>query len=269
MIKTEDLSYKYEDGAIALNDINIDLEKGKCIGLIGANGSGKSTLFLNMMGILKPSKGFIKFKGKKLKYRKKDLREYRKKVGIVFQDPEKQIFYSRVFDDIAFSLRNLNYREKEVKKRVDKSLQMVGGKDLEKKVVHFLSYGQKKRVAIAGSLVMDQEVLLLDEPTSGLDPKMTSQMKAIINELKRDKKLLISSHDMDFIYEICDYIYILKNGEILKEGFSKDIFIQNDILKEAFLETPWLVKVHQTMNIPLYKSEKEFLEKENKKEVQI
>lgn len=267
MIKIENLSYKYEDGTIALDDINIDLQNGDCIGIIGANGSGKSTLFLNMMGILKPSRGSIKFKDNQLKYGKKDLRKYRKKVGVVFQDPEKQIFYSRVYDDIAFSLRNLNYSEEEIKKRVDKSLEMVKGKKLEKKVVHFLSYGQKKRVAIAGSLVMDQEVLLLDEPTSGLDPRMTAEMEKIINELKRDKKLVISSHDMDFIYEICDYIYILKDGKILAEGFSKDIFIKNDILKAAFLETPWLVKVHQTMNTPLYKSEKEFLEKENKKEV--
>lgn len=266
MIKINNLTYKYEDGTLALKDINMDLKNGECIGLIGANGSGKSTLFLNMMGILKPSKGSIEFKDKPLKYSKKSLRDYRKKVGIVFQDPEKQIFYSRVYDDIAFSLRNLDYSEEEIKRRVDKSLEMVGGKELEKKIVHFLSYGQKKRVAIAGSLVMDQEVLLLDEPTSGLDPNMTSEMKSIINELKKDKKLLISSHDMDFIYEICDYIYILKDGEILDQGKSKDIFIKTHILKTALLETPWLVKIHQNMGTPLYRSEKEFLEK-NKKEV--
>lgn len=269
MIKIENLDYKYEDGTIALKDINIDLEKGDCIGVIGANGSGKSTLFLNMMGILKPSSGFIEFKGKRLKYDKKSLRNYRKEVGIVFQDPEKQIFYSRVYDDIAFSLRNLDYPEDEIKKRVDKSLEMVKGKDLEKKVVHFLSYGQKKRVAIAGSLVMDQEVLLLDEPTSGLDPRMTGEMKTIINSLKKDKKLVISSHDMDFIYEICDYVYILKDGKILDEAACSDIFLKNDILEEAFLDRPWLVKVHQTMGVDLYKSEEEFLKKETNKGVQL
>ncbi len=260
------MDYKYEDGTLALKDINIDLERGSCIGVIGANGSGKSTLFLNIMGILKPSDGYIEFKGQRLKYDKKNLRNYRKKVGIVFQDPEKQIFYSRVYDDIAFSLRNLDYSEEEIKKRVDKSLEMVKGEDLKNRAVHFLSYGQKKRVAIAGSLVMDQEVLLLDEPTSGLDPRMTSEMKTIINNLKLEKKLLISSHDMDFIYEICDYIYILKDGSILDEGPSREIFLRNNILEEAFLETPWLVKVHQAMGGILYKNEKDFLE-EMKKEV--
>lgn len=267
MIKIENLDYKYEDGRLALSRINLDLKNGRCIGLIGANGSGKSTLFLNIMGILKPSKGLIKFKDIKIKYDKKSLREYRKRVGIVFQDPEKQIFYSRVYDDIAFSLRNLDYSEGEIKRRVDISLKKIKGEELENKVIHFLSYGQKKRVAIASSLVMDQEVLLLDEPTSGLDPSMTREMKNIVEELKEEKKILISSHDMDFIYELCDYIYILKDGKILDEGYTSEIFLKEKMLKKAFLEAPWLVKVHQNMNIPLYKNEEEFFKKENKKEV--
>ncbi len=122
MIKTESLVYKYEDGTKALNNINLDLEKGNVIGIIGANGSGKSTLLLNIIGILKPNKGVIKYNGIPIKYSKSFLREYRQKVNIVFQDPEKQLFYSNVYDDIAFSLRNLGFGEEEIRERVDYTL---------------------------------------------------------------------------------------------------------------------------------------------------
>ncbi|MCG4586014.1 energy-coupling factor ABC transporter ATP-binding protein, partial [Anaerosalibacter bizertensis] len=122
MLEVKNLTYSYEDGTKALENVNIDLKKGKKIGIIGANGSGKSTLFLNMVGILKPKRGNILFNGEHIKYSKKYLREYRKKVNIVFQDPDKQIFYSNVYDDIAFALRNIGYDEEEIKSRVDKVL---------------------------------------------------------------------------------------------------------------------------------------------------
>lgn len=258
MIKIDSLEYKYEDGTRALSEINFDLDKGSTIGLIGANGSGKSTLFLNILGILQPSAGSIYFKNKKIKYDKKSLREYRKSVTMVFQDPEKQLFYSKVYDDVAFALRNLDYSEDEIKIRADKALAVVNAMDLLEKPTHFLSYGQKKRVAIAGSLVLDSEVLLLDEPTSGLDPNMTGEMVKLIKDLKRNKKLIVSSHDMDFIYEVCDYIYILAKGEIIGEGDPCEIFLQTDLIKEALLDKPWLVKIHEKLNLPLYKNEEEF-----------
>lgn len=262
MIEINGLYYKYQDGKLALENVNIDLNKGKIIGVIGANGSGKSTLFLNMIGVLKPSKGYIAFNKEKLKYNKKSLREYRKSVGMVFQDPEKQIFYSRVYDDIAFGLRNLNYNEDDIKIRVEKALESVKAEELKERPSHFLSFGQKKRVAIAGVLVMNQDCILLDEPTSGLDPEMTHEMKNIIKELKEDKKLVVSSHDMDFIYEICDYIYILKDGKIIGEGNTQEVFLRGELLKEALLDKPWLVKVHQQLKIPLYRNEEEFLNHE-------
>lgn len=122
MLEVKNLTYSYEDGTKALENINIDLKKGRKIGIIGANGSGKSTLFLNMVGILKPKRGNILFNEESIKYNKKYLREYRKKVNIVFQDPDKQIFYSNVYDDIAFALRNIGYDEEEIKSRVNKVL---------------------------------------------------------------------------------------------------------------------------------------------------
>lgn len=258
MIKINSLEYNYEDGTRALVDINFDLDKGSTIGVIGANGSGKSTLFLNILGILQPRKGTISFNNKSIKYDKKSLRDYRKKVTMVFQDPEKQLFYSRVYDDVAFALRNLDYSEDEIKIKVENALETVNAIDLLEKPTHFLSYGQKKRVAIAGSLVLDSKVLLLDEPTSGLDPNMTKEMKKIIIDLKKDKKLIVSSHDMDFIYEVCDYIYVLSKGQIIGEGIPSEIFLRTDLISKALLDKPWLVKIHEKLNLPLYKNEVEF-----------
>lgn len=262
MIKVDALQFKYEDGTKALNNINIDLAKGNVVGVIGANGSGKSTLFLNILGILKPSKGTIEYNEEQIKYDKKSLREYRKKVNMVFQDPDKQLFYSRVYDDMAFALRNLNVSEEEIKKRVEIALQKVKALDLKEKPTHFLSYGQKKRISIGGALVMDSTVLLLDEPTSGLDPAMSKDIKGIIKDLSKEKKLVVSSHDMDLIYEICDYVYILAKGEIIGEGIPEEIFLKSNLLELAALDKPWLVKIHEALKLPLYKHEDElFLNK--------
>lgn len=258
MLEVKNLTYSYEDGTKALENVNIDLKKGKKIGIIGANGSGKSTLFLNMIGILKPRKGNILFNGESIKYNKKYLREYRKKVNIVFQDPDKQIFYSNVYDDIAFALRNIGYDEEKIKSRVNKVLKRVGANDFKDKPVHFLSYGQKKRVAIAGILVMDGDVILFDEPTSGLDPLMTREIVNIIEDISKDKNIIISSHDMNLIYEICDYIYVLEKGKVIKEGLINEVFTEKEILERAGLEEPWLVKIHKRLGLPLFKDEEEF-----------
>ncbi len=260
MIRVESLKYQYEDGTQALTNINLDLERGNIVGLVGANGSGKSTLLLSIMGILKPTSGQIIYKGKPIKYQKKFLREYRSKVNMVFQDPDRQLFFSRVYDDVAFSLRNLNFSEVEVSERVEKALRRVGAYDLIQKPIHFLSYGEKKRVTIAGALVMDLDALLLDEPTSGLDPYMTREIKNIIKSLSMEKKILLSSHDMDLIYELCDYVYVLGKGRILDQGLPEEVFLKKDLLKRASLERPWLVKLYQELGLPLCKNERQLFQ---------
>ncbi len=258
MIETKSLTYFYEDGTMALEDVNIDLNKGRKVGIIGSNGSGKSTLFLNMIGILKPKKGRVSYKGKSIEYNKKYLREYRSEVNIVFQDPDKQIFYSNVYDDVAFALRNMGYEEDEISRRVDKVLKRVGAYDFKEKPIHFLSYGQKKRIAIAGVLVMDGNTILFDEPTSGLDPVMTREIINIIEDISEGKNIAISSHDMNLIYELCDYIYVLNNGKVIAEGLVEDVFVQKEILQKAGLDEPWLVKLHKRLGIPLFKNEEQF-----------
>lgn len=258
MLKTNNLFYEYEDGTKALNNINIDISKGKVIGIIGANGSGKSTLFLNIMGILKPTKGSIVYNDSPIKYDKAYLRQYRKQVNIVFQNPDQQLFYSNVFDDVAFSLRNIGISEDIIREKVVDALKQVDGLGLVDKPIHFLSYGQKKRIAIAGVLVMDSKVLLLDEPTAGLDPYMTKEIKTIINEISKDKNIIISSHDMDLIYDICDYIYILSKGNIIGEGEAAVVFSEDKLIEEAKLVKPWLVRIHEKFDLPLFRNEEKF-----------
>lgn len=264
MLKMNNVTYEYDKDNIALKNISIDLTKGNIVGIIGSNGSGKSTLFMNFAGILKPTNGEVLYKDKPLKYDKK-LYELRKDVGIVFQDPDKQIFYSNVYDDIAFALRNIGLDEDTIKKRVNNALLDVDGLEFKDKPVHFLSYGQKKRVAIASVLAMENNIILFDEPTAGLDPL---SIKYIVNILKdiysRGRKVVISSHDMDLIYKICDYVYILNKGSIIGEGSTNEIFLEDDILKQAGLGHPWLVKIHKNMNLPLFRSEEDLYRYWNK-----
>lgn len=256
MFKISNLNYQYEKNSLALSNINMDFSKGNIIGIIGSNGSGKSTLFMNLMGILQPTSGDILFKDKEIKYNKKGLYALRKDVGIVFQDPEKQIFYSRVYDDIAFSLRNIGIEEEIIKEKVKEALMAVNGIEFINKPVHFLSYGQKKRVAIASVIAMENEIVLLDEPTAGLDPISTKLIIDIIKNLKnKGVKIVISSHDMNLIYEICDYIYVLNKGEITDYGLTEDVFVNEDKIDKAGLELPWLVKLHKSMKLPLFRSE--------------
>ena len=258
MLEIKNLYYVYQDGTKALNNINLNTDKGKIIGLIGANGSGKSTLFLNMMGVLKPKEGSIIYKGERIKYNKKYLNEYRKEVNIVFQNPDQQLFYSSIYDDLAFPLRNLGVNEDEIKDRINKSLSLVNALELIDRPIHFLSYGQKKRIAIAGALVMDLDLLLMDEPTAGLDPLMTIQMKNIIREIAEEKTILISSHDMDLIYDICDYVYVLSKGSIIGQGKKAGVFSNSQMLEEAKLKKPWLIRIKEKFGLPLFENEEEF-----------
>ncbi len=258
MITTRELTFQYDEGGVALKNIQMDLNKGNIIGIIGVNGSGKSTLFMNMVGVLRPTSGTVLYNNEPIKYDRKSLRELRKKVGIVFQDPDKQIFYSKVYEDVAFALRNLGFDESEVKKRVEHSLRSVGAMDFKDKPIHFLSHGQKKRVAIASVLAMQNEIILFDEPTAGLDPKSVKAIEKIIQHISENNtKVVISSHDMDLIYHLCDYIYILDAGCILREGQTEEVFTKDSVVCDVGLAEPWLVKVHKHMGLPLFKREED------------
>ena len=258
MFKINNLTYQYDKQRKALDNISMDFDKGDIIGIIGSNGSGKSTLFNNLMGILKPTVGEILYKNHKLKYDKKSLYNLRKDTGIVFQDPEKQIFYSMVYDDLAFALRNIGMDEKTIRERINKALEAVNGEDFIDRPVHSLSFGQKKRVAIASVIAMENNLILLDEPTAGLDPESTRAIVDIIKSMhKKGKKIVITSHDMNLIYDICDYIYVLNKGKIIAEGNVEEVFINEEKIEEAGLELPWLVKLNKNMDLPLFRKEED------------
>lgn len=263
MLEMRDVSYCYEDGTVALKDITMDLSKYSRIGIVGSNGAGKSTLFLNFLGFHRPAKGKIFLKGKELDYSKNGLIELRKNVGIVFQDPEKQIFFSNVYDDIAFALRNLGYPEEEVRSRVDRAMEQTGTRSYSHKPVHFLSFGQKKSVAIAGTIAMDSGQVFFDEPTAGLDFESRKHVERIIDDMvdRQGRSVVLCSHDMDFIYRMCEYVYVICKGEILARGKTGDIFKQEDLLQKAGLEEPTMVKAWRYLGFPLEKDEASFLKK--------
>jgi len=262
MIRIEGLSYVYEDGTEALRSIDMDFNKGRTIGIVGANGSGKSTLMLVLMGVLKSFSGRITVDGEVLRTDRTSLRNHRKRVNMVFQDPDRQIFYSRVYDDVAFGPRNLDMAEEDVSRRVENSLEQVRMNGLQHKPVHFLSYGQKKRVSIAGILSMEPQMIIMDEPSSGLDPQMRESLKEIISLQSRDKRIVLSSHDMDFIYEACDYVYVIKEGQVIGEGIPKEVFLDRELLASAHLNMPWLVRIHLELGLPLWGNCKELAGKE-------
>ena len=168
VIETKDITYEYPDGTKALETVNFMAEEGKIVALLGPNGAGKSTLFLHFNGILRPSSGTVVIDGENINYNKKELMKIRQKVGIVFQNPDDQLFAPTVVEDVAFGPMNMGLPKDEVESRVKEALSRVGMEGFEKKPPHHLSGGQKKRVAIAGILAMKPKIMVLDEPTSGL-----------------------------------------------------------------------------------------------------
>lgn len=254
MIGLRNVSFAYKKNKPTLKHILLKLgeDDENTIGIIGANGSGKSTLFLNLVGMLRPSEGEIVVDGTPIKYSKRALNELRKEVGIVFQNSDQQIFYSIVQDDIAFVLHNLKLPQEEIDQRVDHVLKELDIEAFRDKSIQYLSGGQKKRVAIAGILVLRSK-WLLDEPTAGLDPDGKRRMLTLMKQLAAHRqKIIVSSHDMDSMYEICDYFFILNQGQIVKPGRKQDIFLNEQLLEDCKLEQPWLVKIHQKLHLSLH-----------------
>lgn len=259
MIKLEHVNFGYDSQSQQLHDINIDFGKfGYSIGLVGPNGSGKSTLLKNIVGLEKPTSGKIYFGDKAIKYDNRSLRKLRTQLGMVFQNSDNQIFYPNVKEDVAFVLRNLKLDEREIEKRLDWVFKSLGIEDLQDRPVQYLSGGQKKRVAIAGVLVMRPSWILMDEPTAGLDFDGKERMKNLIKQLISDGiQLVISSHDMNFMYEVCDYFYVLSDGKIITEGKKKQVFEDDQAIRQAKLEVPYIVRLHREIGLPLYNDEEQ------------
>ncbi|MGE7910268.1 energy-coupling factor ABC transporter ATP-binding protein [Lysinibacillus xylanilyticus] len=235
------LSYAYADGTHALTDITLQLPKGKKIALLGHNGAGKSTLFQHLNGILKPTAGSISFCGKELNYSRKALKELRQQVGIVFQDADNQLFSGTVKQDIAFGPMNLGWATEKIEEKIAWAVAQTEVEELLDKPIHFLSVGQKKRVAMAGVLAMEPSVLLLDEPTAGLDNYYSAQVLQYLAMLENgERTILLATHDIPLAYEWADQIIVMEAGRIIYNGDPVAMFFQEDLLKRAHLERPWV-----------------------------
>lgn len=240
-ISFQNVTFQYGDGTTALHELSLDIPKGKKIALLGNNGAGKSTLFQHMNGLLQPTSGTVLYDGTPLNYKRKGLQILRQKVGIVFQDPDSQLFSGTVEQDIAFGPMNLGWDKELVKQKVDAVIQLLEIEALRTKPLHFLSLGQKKRVAIAGVLAMEPELMILDEPSAGLDGYYTQQIMHILSTIHtHERTIILSTHDVNFAYEWADEIIVVSDGQLLYQGDPVHLFKHDMILKKAHLDTPWL-----------------------------
>lgn len=248
ILETKDLEYIYGDGTHALKGVNIKFEKNKKIVVVGVNGSGKSTMFLNLNGVLKATKGKVIYKGEEVKYDKKSLMKIREKIGIVFQNPETMLFSSCVYQEVSFGLINLGLDEKKVRTRVDKALKDVQMENFADKSIHFLSYGQKKRISIADIVVMEPELIIFDEPTSSLDPKHSKQVIGIFDKLiEKGLTVVVSTHDINFAYSWADYVIVMDNGQVRKEGLPEEVFSDTELMEECYLEKPYILEIFEEL----------------------
>ena len=238
MIKIDQLSVRYQDGNQVINQLDVQIMDGETVGVIGANGAGKSTLLMTMVGILFPSEGKIEIDGVVLD--KKNLREIRERIGVVFQNPDDQLFMSNVYDDIAFGLRNYGMSEDYIKQKITEVMEELGVGKLQDMNSHKLSGGEKRIIAIATILVMEPSVILFDEPSSFLDPSTRRRLIGLLRSLKVTK--LIATHDLDMALELCDRIIVLKEGRIFAEGKAKEILMNQKLLEEAGLELPFCLQ---------------------------
>lgn len=244
-VKVNNLYYTYSDGTKALKGINLEIKRGEKVAIMGSNGSGKSTFFLNLNGVLRPQSGTIAINGKPIDYSRKGLLNVRKQVGIVFQDPDNQLFSASVVQEISFGVLNLGYSKEETKEKVDQIIEELHITEFKDKPTHFLSGGQKKRVAIADVLVMNPSVVILDEPASALDPKHARMIDDIVDELSENGiTVLLSTHDVERALIWADRIVLFDEGEILKEGKPEEIFFNEALLEKTNLEKPTVLKIY-------------------------
>jgi len=242
------VNYSYKNGKKVLNDISMEFEEGKLYAILGASGSGKSTLIQHLNGLLKPSSGEIIVNGFNITDKDLNLTEIRKRVGIVFQYPEYQLFEETVEKDIAFGPGNLGLDEEEISKRVRKSMEAVGldYETYKDKSPFDLSGGQKRRVAIAGVIAMNPEVLILDEPTAGLDPGGRDEIFNLIKKLHRDNNItiILSSHSMDDMAKLAQTIIVMNHGKIEFMGTPREVFTSHAArLREIGLDVPQVLEL--------------------------
>lgn len=238
LIELSDVGFIYPDGTTALNDINLSVRAGERVAVLGANGAGKSTLFQLFNGLFQPARGTVKVKGRVVE--KACLKEVRRMVGMVFQDPDDQLFSSTVRQEIAYGLINLRMDRDKIEQAISWALQVVGLSGYENKSPFNLSGGEKKRVALASVMAMRPEVLVLDEPTAALDPLGAARIIKLLNGINRELGITIvfATHDVDVVPLLADRVYVMDKGGIKLSGSTAEVFDRKDLIRAHNLRLP-------------------------------
>lgn len=254
ILEARHVSYSYGSGETpSLKDLSLSIRRGRRTAVMGANGSGKSTFFLCCNGILRPDEGQIYYNGQPLSYRKKDLLSLREKVGIVFQDPDMQLFCASVYQEISFGPLNLGLSREKAAREVEAVIRRLGITPFRHRPAHALSGGQKKQVALADILVMHPELLILDEPFAALDPSHVHIIRDMIRDLEKDSSpsgpltVVIATHDTDFALEWADEVILFSEGQVMAQGAPASVLTDRELLARASLDLPGVIKVFESL----------------------
>jgi cobalt/nickel transport system ATP-binding protein len=246
-IELKDVSYAYPDGHVALQRVNLKVVRGERIAILGANGAGKSTLLMLMNGLYAPSTGTVSVLGNPATGRY--LSTVRREVGLVFQDPDDQLFCPTLWDDVCFGPLNMGLSEEEVRIRSVEALRAMALEGYEDKLPHHLSAGEKKRAAIATVLAMRPQILILDEPTANLDPKGRRELAKLLRTLHDSQSLtlIIGTHDVNFVPEVADRACVLNCGRLVADGPMREIFSEGSVMEQANLEPPIITQLYRAV----------------------
>ena len=250
ILQAEDLHFSYDEDLRenALNGLSLEIRRGQKVAVMGSNGSGKSTFFLCCNGILRPTSGKLYFDGEEVQYDRKSLLKLRSQVGIVFQDPDNQLFSASVFQEISFGILNLGVSLEQARKEVEEIIAYLEITPFRDKPSHALSGGQKKQVSIADILVMHPQLIILDEPAAALDPKHTAMVKKIVDRLTQDGiTVLMATHDVSYAYEWADQVLLFHQGRLLGHGAPETVFRQTDLLHTTNLEQPGVLRIFDNL----------------------
>ena len=248
LLEFDNVSFHYPDGNMGLTGCSLNIQRGTRNALLGANGAGKTTLFLHANGLLRPQSGTVRYAGQAIDTSRAGLRQLRSAVGLVFQNPDQQLFSASVREDVSFGPLNLGLDVDTVRQRVSAALQDVGIEDLADRPVHNLSFGQKKRVCIAGVLAMAPQLMILDEPMAGLDHAMRAELLTVFDRLHAQGiTLFLATHDIDFAYRWADRVHVMARGQCTASFDAADLAEQSEALSSAGLPIPGIIELQRQL----------------------